>query len=219
MKTLFNIVIAAICLALSNTSLANIEIFDYKESFLKLAGAESATGDLPYKPLGTYGSVKIGSLNFIIQRFAISDWSPRLSGNEIGISYGATGKIDESIRVLSDSDIYAFGFEFVEPKNDPNVNATPVDSSYTVSLYDESQIVGTFGFNAPEDQAYFVGVLSDESFNKVDVLEQGGADNEFYGEFYTSQISPVPLPANSYLFLMGLALIAIFRAGKAPRLG
>jgi hypothetical protein len=214
LKIKFNILLAILCLTISNASFAAFITFDNKENFLELTGAESATGDLPAKSLGTHGSVKIGSLNFIIQRFSIADWSSRLSGNEIGISYGADGLIDESIRVFSDNNVYAFGFEFVEPKNDPNVNVpTPVDSSFRVSLYNNNTALGSFIFNAPEDQAYFVGVLSDTSFNKVDVFELGGSDNEFYGEFYTSQVAPVPLPASLPLFFIGIAsvLFAGFR--------
>jgi hypothetical protein len=51
--------------------------------------------------------------------------------------------------------VQAFGFEFVEPQFDPNVNASFVDSTFTVTLRQDSTAVGSLSFNAPRPAGRF----------------------------------------------------------------
>jgi len=48
---------------------------------------------------------------------------------------------------------YAFGFDFVEPRLDPNFGAAYIDSTFTVTLFSGDTSVGSFTFNAPDDIA------------------------------------------------------------------
>jgi len=106
--------------------------------------------------------------------------------------------------------VYAFGFEFVEPENDTNMNGIFVDSTFEVTLLGGGSFIESFTFNAANDIAAFVGVSSDVAFNRVQIREiTGGPENEFFGQFYTS---PVPVPAAIWLF--GTSLLGLLSIGK-----
>jgi len=99
--------------------------------------------------------------------------------------------------------VYSAGFDFVEPNCSPQ--STPcfngdigtnvilnLDSEFEVTLKLGGVVVDSFTFNAPDDIAAFVGVTSDEPFDKMEIRETtGNADNEYFGEFYSSDEPPV----------------------------
>ena len=111
------------------------------------------------------------------------DWTPLLPG-EITVNG------DENINVDLAEPLNFFGFDFVEPENDPSVDPSGVapfrDSAFEVTLLNEGTLVDSFEFERPNDVASFVGVRSDELFDRVEIREiVGNSDNEFFGRFYT----------------------------------
>lgn len=129
----------------------------------------------------------------------VGNWSSRLDG-----AIAINGLENLTVNVLTPSPISALGFRFVEPQFDPNVNAPFVDSTFTITVLSNGASLGSFNFNAPNDQASFYGVASDTPFNEVQIVETvGGSENEFFGQFFTTA---VPEPASVAVWsLIGLA--------------
>jgi len=168
---------------------AAIKTYEDRATFLAETGARDVTGDLP--ATGTVkGAYDLGTVESLIvsnSNWFTDDWSSHLPGREIVIS-DTSG---ESIAVELAGYAHAFGFDFVEPEHDPNVNTTFVESVFRVVLRKDTEVIDEFTFNAPNDQAYFAGVWSRGKFNNVQINEITGTnDNEFYGHFYTGYVSP-----------------------------
>ncbi|PQA88404.1 hypothetical protein CW354_08910 [Marinicaulis flavus] len=175
-----------------------------KAGFLSTTGATSATGPIPIVAGGltsyTVGSTTFSAENPSTLNFT-QDWTNRIAGNQFAVNG------DEDINADFGGDVFSFGFDFVEPENDPLVNAPFVDSTFEISLCDGGSCFDSVQFNAPNDAAAFIGVISSLAFDSVIIRELvGGVENEFFGEFYTSTepVSDVPLPAAAPLFLAGL---------------
>lgn len=115
-----------------------------------------------------------------------------------------------------------FGFDFVEPKFDPNLNGTFVESSFEVTLKNGSSTVHSFTFSRPNDSAQFVGIWTDHSFDRIEIRETtGNAENEFFGQFYTGanfHSHPVPLPAAALMALPlfgGIGIVQFIRRRRS----
>lgn len=206
--------IAPICLigvVVANSVHAGIIVFDDKSVFLSTSQATSATGALP-NPGAVTSPVTIGDLTFspgapATQLFigtsggtpAVgNDWSARLPGNEIAIAG------PEHLNIGISGPVLAFGFDFVEPENDPNTAAGFIDSTFSVSLFSSGLQVDSFSYSRPNDTASFVGVISDTSFDRVEIFESiGDTENEFFGEFYTAA---VPEPSSVFVLILGLGV-------------
>lgn len=124
-----------------------ITTYSDRATFLAATSATDATGALPSAGNVGLGPYIVGSVTFAAlaspQVLDFAEWSVRLPGNELGLS-GI-----KSINVSSASPIGSFGFDFVEPQFDPNVNAAFIDSTFTVSLFNGANGIGSFTFNAP----------------------------------------------------------------------
>lgn len=209
------IFISVIFVSMLQEANAAVVVFDDKGDFLSSTGATSATGPLPN--LGLVSSpVNLGDLiltagppatNTVFVGASglssVSDWTTRLPGNDIAFGF-------ENLNLDLPSASFSFGFDFVEPQNDPNVFAPFVDSTFTVTLKDSGAFVDEFTFNAPNDTAAFVGVFSDIAFDRVEIRETiGAAENEFFGEFFVGNTAPtnsVPEPSS----IIGLGGLTIF---------
>ncbi len=116
----------------------------------------------------------------------IRDWVTLIPGVDLAVNGVESFDIDIANPVNS------FGFDFVEPEFDPSVNGLFIDSTFEITLLNSGSIIDSFEFTRPNDVATFVGFSSDEVFDKVEIREIiGGAENEFFGSFYTS------VPTNS----------------------
>ena len=189
---------ASILLLVSVQVNAAIVTFDDRSEFITSTGATSATGVLP--SLGDVnGSVTLGSVTISLGPFATrllvggvgwvsgGDWTALNPGNDIAVSEV------ESINVDFASQVFSAGFDFVEP-NDSTCRATCFDSTFDVTLKNAGAIVDSFSFNAPDNVLAFIGVWSDMSFDRMEIVDATATiDNEYYGQFY-SGTSPLPVP-------------------------
>ena len=102
---------------------------------------------------------------------------------------------------------YAFGLTFYEPTSSAQLNGcntTCTDSTFLVTLYSGSTVLGAYTV-APTDIAFtFRGFWSSDPITSVTLRETGGTDHEFFGRFYTGATA-VPLPAALWLLIPGLA--------------
>jgi hypothetical protein len=214
-KIITSIIITSILIvgafALPNASaLTVIEEYDDKTEFLTATGAISVgafpdDGSIGAHPASktvgdaTFSTVHSPQALFVgangIGAVPGGDWTSLTTGNDIALSD------DEDLDIVLASDVYSIGFEFVEPSctiqdagnlcpnSDIGSNVDTVDtidSEFEVTLKDDGTTIAQFTFNAPDDQAAFVGVWSNDPFDSVEIRETtGGNDNEYYGEFYT----------------------------------
>jgi hypothetical protein len=181
------------------TNAASVTVYDDKTTFLN---ETSAVGTSPFPNLGsslssfshenlTFAPTGANTLN--LHR----NWTNHLPGIDLAVN----GVEDLNIDILQP--VSSFGFDFVESQFelDPagngrlSVNAPFFESTFQVRLVNSGTVIDSFEFSKPNDIATFVGVKSDQLFNRVEIREiVGSIDNEFYGTFYTSQAEPVPEP-------------------------
>jgi len=195
-----------------NVSAATISTFDDRTAFLTATGASSATGPLP--DLGFIGSCgttqTLGSTTttcvspstnwFIGTSGEVTpndDWTLINPGPDIAIS------APENLDIDLAAPVFSFGIDVVEPSCTntlfevsnlcPNnelganvPNASIFDSTFTLTLLLGDTIVDSFTFNAADDVLAFVGVWSDMPFDRIEMRETVGSnDNEYFGEMYT----------------------------------
>jgi len=219
--------ILVICACMAAPTQADIVVFDNKTDFLNATGAtEMANFDdaIPLSlehRLANGGTVDIyrmpdtfslGNLEFDTQSgdFWVGNWTDRLDGSELAISN--TEDMDVTVIGLG-GNVFSLGFDFVEPELDWGRNTTVpfTDSTFTVSLFSGASAVDSFTFNAPNDQAAFVGVWSTaaQGFDSVQIRETtGGIGNELFGEFYVGS-EPVPVPGAVLLGMLGLSVVGV----------
>ncbi len=196
--------VLVICACVAAPTQADIVVFDNKTDFLNATGAtEMANFDdaisLSLEHRSIHGGTvdiyrmpdtfSLGNLEFDTQSgdFWVGNWTDRLSGSELAISN--TEDMDVAVIGLG-GNVFSLGFEFVEPETDWGRNAPTIpftDSTFTVSLFSGVSAVDSFTFNAPNDQAAFVGVWSTaaQGFDSIQIRETtGGIGNELFGEFY-----------------------------------
>ena len=202
----FIVTCAALCLAAPASAAT---FFSDKADFLTATGATQATTAYADHGATHLAHLVSGSVTFSeydsASYFFSGAWTTRLPGNELAI----TGK--ENLNVALAAPVRALGFDFVEPQHDPNVNGPFQDSTFTVTFLNGTTAVDSFTFNAPNDVTAFVGASSAWAFDRVQIRETiGAAENEFFGQFYTSAQLPagvVPEPVSWALMLGGFGLV------------
>lgn len=159
-----------------------------RDTFIAVTAAASATGTLPNSgPVSspsTLGSVTVALASGATQLHVggLAQQSPRISGAEISV----IGTMNLNLQFPTP--VQAVGFDFAEPATDPlGVGQTFSESTFEATLKDGATRVGRFQFNAPNDTAWFLGLVSTRVFNSLELREIiGGPDNEFIGEIFTS---------------------------------
>lgn len=146
---------------------------------LGLVGQSHTVGNLTYStpsPQLFMGSAGVGGVD-------PDPWTARLPGNQIALSGLEHLDVDLSIPAI------AIGFDFVEPEFDPHIFGDFVDSTFTVTLFNGATMVDSFVFNAPNDTAAFVGYRADSIFDRIEIRETiGDNENEIFGQFYLGGI-------------------------------
>jgi hypothetical protein len=131
------------------------------------------------------------------------DWTSLISGNSTAISGS------ENLNATFSTPVYSAGFEFVEPSCTTNIisctgdqlgdigaNAPVFDSEFQVDLSLGLTPVGSFTFNATDDVLSFIGVKSTDPFDTMIITEnEDSSDNEYFGEFFTSDVSASAIDA------------------------
>ena len=166
---------------------SGLAVYDNRIAFLSATGATNATGPLP--SLGSVnGGATVGRVTFslapggdTLDVGGATDWYPGLPGNDIALGF-------ENLQVSFASPVTAMGFLFVEPNETVQPSGgIPVDSPYLVTLFNNDVEVGSFTFNAPDDEIAFVGVSSATPFTRATIIDTtGNDDDEYFGEFYSS---------------------------------
>jgi len=205
---------------IQQTDALTIVQFSDQATFLAATGATCATCPMPNiglaAPAGT--PVVVNTVTFTVVAPSSNlfigtsgtgvpngDWTSKIPGNDIAISG------TENLHVDLATPVFSFGFQFHEPtcnnRNDgnncglgalgqvelgtdrPSVETT--DSIFTVTLKNGVNTVASFQFNAPDDVLAFVGVQSDMAFDRVEIREiVGGQEDEHFGEFFTGTLPP-----------------------------
>lgn len=208
---------------------ASLQKFNNEELFIKHTKA-IAVGALP-----TSGNsiTTVGSLSFTdgpnivgsesngvgnngTRRLLFADFVTAIDGSELVFS-GV-----ESFNVDIEGGAYAFGLTAYEPTattkiNGCNVGTGCTDSTFLLTLFNDTHNLGNISFNLEDDRPNFVGILSDEWFNRAEIREFIGAnDNEAFTGFVVGTTPPVvettppvvtPIPAGIWLFISGLMIL------------
>jgi hypothetical protein len=157
--------------------------------FVTATGATNATGPLPNLGWIPSGLVDLGSIHvfspdssgaFFVGTANVpalgTDLYGPLPGNDMAFGH-------EDFTVYVDTPIHALGFEMVEPNATmPEFGGAPVNSVFEVLLYDGEILIGSFLFDAPDDELSFFGVWSHEAFTEARIVDTtGNTDDEYFG--------------------------------------
>lgn len=138
---------------------------------------------------GTVHLSSPGGQGFYVGTGLPCQWTTLLTGNQIAINEA------EDLDITLDPPVFGFGFDFVEPTMDSVGSCYPacepscpcMDSTFHLTLKNGESLVGQFDFNAPNDTAFFVGLLSTQPFNRIAIRDvTATCDDEFFGDFYAA---------------------------------
>ena len=215
--------VAVAASAIATTDAWAATVFSDKFEFLNATFAQSVSGPLPAAQFPIHGSRTVGDVTITSGRWGFDDRTSALPGTEIVISKGLGDDMSENLNVELASSVVAFGFDMYEVSGVPGFNGTFVDSVFSVSLLNGSDLVNTFTVNAPDNVASFFGFLADGSFDTVEIREiVGNNDNEYFGQFYASQqvfdnslnLVVAPSPAASGMGMALLGGLAVVRSRR-----
>jgi hypothetical protein len=187
-------------------------LFTDRTAFVTATGA-TGVGAIP-EGLGPF---TLGPLSFQDQSGSSMaherNWSTLITEN---FDLAVSGP--ENYNVVSSSvSLFAFGFDFHEPSlSTPpgpvfpdTCNTACVESTFQITVLNGALVVGSHVFSMPDDVLTFVGVSSTDPFNRIEIREiMGTNDNEFFGNFLVGR-EPVPEP--SLLALLGIGLLGLVR--------
>ena len=148
--------------------------------------------------------------------FSMTHYTPLLAGNELSMAV----PMFSALNVRFATPVNAFGMGFVKPQATLAAGFAFTNSSFTVSMVDNTKPVGSFSFAAPTDVAAFFGGSNTLAFNNVQIRETvGGTSPEFFGQVYTAATLPVPEPQGWMLLVAGLSTVAALSRRRLQRDG
>jgi len=191
-RIIYLIFLSFFCVSILNTNASESEIttiYD-KDSFVLATGS-----NLSVKfPDSTSSSAQYKENNIIIKHAGgfqgdVSDYTDIIPGNEFAVSG------PENIDIAFPDKIKAFGI-FIHDKNSNDGNCIANDSQFNITLKNDNSIIGIIeNIDPPVDQLFFVGLVSNEFFNKVEIREKGSpvttdsstyCENDFFGPIYST---------------------------------
>jgi len=161
-------------------------LFFDRERFLSLTGAERATEpyQTQYRPTEPFVSGSIAFNAIYPSTLYFDNWAADFADdNDVELAINENENLD--MEHIGGS-IYAMGFEF------DDATGGREDSHFSISLLNETHIVGSVTFTSESLVGHkFLGLLSAKPFNKLQLREQTGAnENEFIGAVYVSPRTP-----------------------------
>ena len=128
---------------------------------------------IPYTENGVHMAQAAGAKN------GVQPYTPVLDGYEFGVS-GV-----ENIDITFDTPVTAFGFWMQDGFVVGDISAPGTDSQFDFIFKSGNTIVAQFSEDPPIDQAFFFGVVLSLPFDKVEIRETVGTDeNDFFGHIY-----------------------------------
>lgn len=159
----------------------------------------------------SFGGLSITSAPGFANTFQTDYNATSLMTNELALSF-------ESFDITFAAPVFGFGMNIVEPSVGGDNFGTcdvPVctDSTFDISVLSGGTQLAAFTVSPDDDVLSFFGVAGNMAFNKIEVREQGGQnDDELFGDFVTAAApAAVPLPATGMLLLAGLAAMRVAR--------
>lgn len=177
--------------------------------------ATTTAVDLP--DTGAVTQLTVDDLTFVTQSgnlfFGGNFDATSIPGNDMVIS-----DVEDFDILIGSGGATALGFYIYEPDTDANAgtsnyvdncNAACVDSEFTFNVYAGNTLLLTTTENPLFGGTSFYGFVSDTAFDKIEVRENGGTDNEYFGGFRVG--AQVPLPAGLPLLIGGLGVLGLIR--------
>jgi hypothetical protein len=112
---------------------------------------------------------------------SVTDLTPVFVGNEFGVS-GA-----ENVDITLDVPVYAIGIWMQDGYEVGQVGNGPcpkVDSEFEFTFLASSDVVSTHIEDPAVDQAFFLGLISPQAIDRVEIREVGSAVNDLYDPFF-----------------------------------
>ncbi len=183
---------------------ADLIEFSDQADFFNQTGATSASGAYPNlnssgSPSVTLGDVTITTASSTLFIGQAGDWTPLIPGHDIAISGPEHLDLDFA------NPVFALGYQMVDDGS---------NSVFTVTLKNQGNFVDSFTYDSPGGQLFFVGVTSDAAFDRAEIRETtGGAENEYFGEFFisTNDTNVVPEPSSLVFLLLATVSFLTYR--------
>lgn len=191
--------------------------------------AMSSTTSVPLPDTnGGVNSFSAGDLNFtrsgsasnLVTANTADYWSTLIPGIDLAISS------PEDVTITFGSAVTGFSFLLHEPSTATGGNNPPdpdtcntsscFDTTFNFKLLSGVTELASFSLNPTDDSAVFVGFSSLTAFDKVVIDDVTNTiDNEYFGDFKTGSIAPIPLPATLPLLLASLGGLSLLVRRRA----
>lgn len=188
-----------------------------RTTFLSAAGSATDHSTAPFNFTGSRAYSNGLTVNEVSGTFG----STSVTGfADLGISDAIVLNGVESLDFNFSEQRFGFGLDIVESTTPFSASrsagcgvATCVESTFTFTFLNGGSVVGSEVISPANDTVVFFGVTSDLGFDKVEMRETTGSnDDERFGGFVsTAAPAPVPLPASALLLLAGVGGLAALR--------
>ncbi|MEL6792192.1 MAG: hypothetical protein AAFP78_01975, partial [Pseudomonadota bacterium] len=185
---------ALLLCGLASPSAAATITFDDRSTFLAAAGSVTTHANPTFSQIRTPDTVSFNGLTL-----APAPGSSVLSSNTfstlIANEIAQSGVENFDVTVNQPSPVFGFGFDVHEPiastgtRDGCNVSVC-LESTFQVSLLLNGALLQVVQFSPANDVLAFFGVQTTDPFNQIQVREiVGGNDNEFFGNFVSTQVA------------------------------